>query len=219
MSSSTRLEAMIFRTLFKKAFIREYLMKKLRNAEFAKADIFITPLMTKIVVYVNRPGIAIGRRGENLRRMTEELKKHGIENPVIEVRKIKDPLLNAQVVANYLALKIESNRYSRRILHRVKNLVMESGARGIEIVLNGRLGGTRSRHERVVAGYIRKIGWHTRQLVDEGFSIAIPKLGMVGIRVRIVPPNAVFPDEIKIKEPDELSPEIRKMLGLESNES
>ncbi|NPA86212.1 MAG: 30S ribosomal protein S3 [bacterium] len=219
MTNTTRLDAMVFRTLFKKAYIKEYLYRALRNAEFGDADIFITPLMTRIVVYVNRPGSLVSRHGDMIRRLEAELRRAGIENPKIEVKKIREGLLNPQVLANHLALQIEANKYSRALLHRLKNAVLAAGARGIEIIINGRLGGTRARHERLVAGYIRKIGWHAEQLVKEGFSIAIPKLGVVGIRVRVVPPGTVFPDEIKVKEPHELPEEVKKQLGIESNES
>jgi small subunit ribosomal protein S3 len=77
---------------------------------------------------------------------------------------------------------------------------MDSGARGCEIVISGKLTGPRSRTEKFIAGYIKHSGKPAIEIVDKGYSVAIKKLGVIGCQVRIIPPDVTPPDQFKIIE-------------------
>lgn len=77
---------------------------------------------------------------------------------------------------------------------------MNAGALGCEIVISGKLTGARSRTEKIVEGYIKHAGKPVDDIVDEGFAVAIKKLGTLGCKVRIIPPGAVLPDSFKLKD-------------------
>jgi small subunit ribosomal protein S3 len=76
--------------------------------------------------------------------------------------------------------------------------VMESGAKGCEIIISGKLTGPRSRTEKFVAGYIKHSGKPADEIVDTGYSVAVKKLGVIGCQVRIIPPDKTPPDQFNI---------------------
>ena len=79
--------------------------------------------------------------------------------------------------------------------------VMDSGARGCEIIISGKLTGPRSRTEKFISGYIKHSGKPADDIVDKGYSIAIKKLGVIGCQVRIIPPDTRPPDQFQIVPP------------------
>jgi small subunit ribosomal protein S3 len=88
--------------------------------------------------------------------------------------------------------------------------VMDSGARGCEIVISGKLTGPRSRTEKFIAGYIKHSGKPAIEIVDKGYSVAIKKLGVIGCQVRIIPPDVTPPDELdKLLEAEPGAPGIQ----------
>ena len=108
--------------------------------------------------------------------------------------------LNSQVVANRLASSLERGWYFRKAGQSMLRRVMDSGARGCEIVISGKLTGPRSRTEKFIAGYIKHSGKPAIEIVDKGYSVAIKKLGVIGCQVRIIPPDVTPPDQFKIIE-------------------
>ncbi len=184
-------------------FIKEYLRERFRNALVSKIEVVKTPLVTRIIVYAARPALVIGRKGQNIRSATEELKeKFGIENPQIEVVAVQNPVLDAQVQAERIALALERDLSSwRRQMHITLRRIMEAGAKGAEIVIKGKLGarGAKKRKERVYAGYMKKVGDPVR-LVDAGHAVAKTRWGTIGVHVYIVHPDKRFPDQITIPE-------------------
>ncbi len=186
----------------RKIQIEDYLKKELRHAGFTKAEIVKTPIATRVIVYVTRPGLAIGKKGKNIRAITEELEKRfGIENPQIEVAEITEPALDAKACVDRIAALIERGYSWRSVVYRVMEDAIASGAQGIEIVLKGVLAGkgTRKAKERVARGYMKKAG-EQAYLVDYAKGVAVPKPGAIGIRVRIIKPKIIFPDKIDIRE-------------------
>ncbi len=181
-------------------FIKEYLRKRLRDALISKIEVIKTPLMTRIIIYAAKPGLVIGKKGTRIREVTEEIKKKfKVSNPQIEVVPVENPILDAQVQAERIALALERGMRWRPLVNSTVRRIMEAGARGVEIVVKGKLGARNAKAQkgRVYAGYMKKVG-DPAKLVDVGFSEAFTKWGIIGVRVRIVHPDVRFPDQITV---------------------
>ncbi len=183
-------------------FIKEYLRKRLREALISKIEVIKTPLITRIIIYAAKPGLVIGKKGARIREVTEEIKKKfKINNPQIEVVPVENPILDAQVQAERIALAIERGVAWRPLINTTLRRIMDAGAQGAEIIVKGKLGARNARAQkgRAYAGYMKKVG-DPAKLVDVGFAEAFTKWGIVGVTVRIVHPNVRFPDQITVPE-------------------
>jgi len=190
----------------KRTEIDEYLQKKLDRAGYGGVNISKTPLGTHIVIYAMRPGIVIGRGGETIRELAAFLgEKFGVSNPQISVSEIEVPELNAHVVASRVASALQRGVHFRRAGFWSLNQVMEAGALGCEIVISGKLRTERARFEKFRAGYLIKCGEPSLRYMQKAVAHVQLKQGMFGVRVRILPPDTVFPDKLTIA--DTLPPE------------
>jgi small subunit ribosomal protein S3 len=193
----------------KKTEIDEFLQKKLERAGYGGVTISKTPLGTHIVVYAMRPGLVIGRGGETIRELASILEeKFKVSNPQISVSEIEIPELNAYVVASRVAGALQRGVHFRRAGFWSLNQVMEAGALGAEIVISGKLRTERARYEKFKAGYLVKCGDPSIKYMQRAEVHVQLKPGIFGVRVKIMPPDAIFPDKIKIVEklPPELKP-------------
>jgi small subunit ribosomal protein S3 len=193
----------------KKTEIDEFLQKKLERAGYGGVTISKTPLGTHIVVYAMRPGLVIGRGGETIRELASILEeKFKVSNPQISVSEIEIPELNAYVVATRVAGALQRGVHFRRAGFWSLNQVMEAGALGAEIVISGKLRTERARYEKFKAGYLVKCGDPSIKYIQRAAVHVQLKPGIFGVRVKIMPPDAIFPDKIKIVEklPPELKP-------------
>jgi small subunit ribosomal protein S3 len=182
----------------KRAGLEEFLEKELENAGYGGVEIRRVPMGTRVALYVERPGIVIGRKGRSIKDLTETLEKeYGIENPQVEVLEIKNPELNAKVMAKRLAFMLERGISFRRAGYLILRRIMHAGARGVEIVISGKISGERHRSQRFYDGYLKKAGEPALNLVSYGFAEAKLKPGVVGVKIRIMPPNVHLPDEIR----------------------
>ncbi|MBU1939495.1 30S ribosomal protein S3 [Candidatus Micrarchaeota archaeon] len=182
----------------KRLELEDYLRAELERAGFTKSEIEKTPLVTRIVLNVTRPGLAIGKGGATIKQLTETLEKRfKIDNPQLEIREITSPELNAKAMANRMKALIERGYTWRSVAYRSVRDIMAAGAQGVEILLSGKLAGKggRKRKQRIAEGYMKKVGEQTR-LVDYAKAAAYPKAGAIGIKVRIVRPGTVFPDKV-----------------------
>ena len=185
----------------KKTEIDEYLQKKLDRAGYGGVSISKTPLGTHIVIYAMRPGLVIGRGGETIRELATFLEeKFKVSNPQISVSEIEIPELNAYVVASRVASALQRGVHHRRAGFWALNQVMEAGALGAEIVISGKLRTERARFEKFRAGYLVKCGDPSLRFMQKAEVHVQLKPGMFGVRVRIMPPDTIFPDKIKILE-------------------
>jgi len=185
----------------KKTEIDEYLQKKLDRAGYGGVSISKTPLGTHIVIYAMRPGLVIGRGGETIRELAAFLEeKFKVSNPQISVSEIEVPELNAYVVASRVASALQRGVHFRRAGFWSLNQVMEAGALGAEIVISGKLRTERARFEKFRAGYLVKCGDPSLKYMQKAEVHVQLKPGMFGVRVRIMPPDAIFPDKLKILE-------------------
>ncbi|MBP1909309.1 30S ribosomal protein S3 [Methanolobus bombayensis] len=183
-----------------KASMNEYFTKQLSRAGYGGMEINRTPMGTQITVYAEKPGMVIGKAGKVIRKLTRDIDRmYDIDNPQIDAQEVKKPELNAQMMASRLASSIERGWYFRKAGHNTLRAIMNSGALGCEIVISGKLTGARSRVEKLVDGYIKHAGKPVDDIVDEGFATAVKKLGTLGCKVRIIPPDAVLPDAFDIK--------------------
>ena len=177
--------------------IEEFLNKELERADYSFCEIKRTPLATRIIIHAARPGIVIGRGGENIARLQEIFKERfGIENPHIEVKNVENPYLDARVVAKRMKFALERGINYRRVVNMYLYRVMEAGAAGVEIIISGKLSGERHRTEKYMSGYVMKCGFPAQEYVDEAKIQAVLKPGVIGIKVKIMP---FMPPEMEIE--------------------
>ncbi len=184
-----------------KASLDEYFAKQLNRAGYGGMEVNRTPMGTQITVYAEKPGMVIGKAGKVIRKLTRDIDRmYDLDNPQIDAQEVRRPELNAQMMATRLASSIERGWYFRKAGHNAMRAIMNAGALGCEIVISGKLTGSRSRSEKIVQGYIKHAGKPAEDIVDEGFAVAVKKLGTLGCKVRIIPPGAVLPDSFKLKD-------------------
>lgn len=184
-----------------KASMNEYFLKQLSRAGYGGMELNRTPMGTQITVYSEKPGMVIGKAGKVIRKLTRDIDRmYDMDNPQIDAQEVKRPELNAQMMASRLASSIERGWYFRKAGHNTLRAIMNAGALGCEIVISGKLTGSRSRVEKLVDGYIKHAGKPAEEIVDNGFATAVKKLGTLGCKVRIIPPGAVLPDAFDIRE-------------------
>ncbi len=186
----------------KKLMVKEWIKDEVRSAGFGGMDILRTPLGTQVTLFVERPGLVIGKGGRRIKALTEKLKEFGIENPQVSVDEVEKPEFNAQLMASLLARALERGWYFRRAGYRFLYRIIEAGAKGCEIEISGKLVSERARTEKFVAGTIVHTGDPAESMVQKGFDIAIKKLGVLGVSVRIIPPDVTLPDEFEVKDVD-----------------
>jgi small subunit ribosomal protein S3 len=198
----------------KRTEVDEFLQSRLEKAGYGGVTISKTPLGTHIVIYAMRPGLVIGRGGESIRELASILEeKFQVSNPQISVSEIEIPELNAYVVASKLGAALQRGVHFRRAGFWALNQVIEAGALGAEIIISGKLRTERARYEKFRAGYMPKCGDPPLRYLRKAEVHVQLKPGMFGIRVRIMPPDAEFPDRIKIAEamPSEAESAEKKM--------
>jgi small subunit ribosomal protein S3 len=180
--------------------VKEYIKGSLGKGRISDVSIEYTPVGEKIIIGTSRPGIVIGRRGEKIDELTRVLKKRfKLDNPNIEIREITEPSLDAHLVADEIALLLErqGSLKFKVIAYKMLKQIMHSGALGVEIVLSGKLPSERARSWRFAQGYLKKTG-DPAKVVDRAQSQAITIPGVIGIKVSILPPNAVIHDRIVV---------------------
>ncbi len=193
----------------KESQVEEYLREKFERAGYSHTEIQRTPLGTRIIVYVHRPGLVVGRSGRRINELTDEVKKlFGFENPLIDVKEVEQPFLDANIVARRIAHALERGINFKKVANFYLEKVIEVGAIGISIRVAGKLAGSeRSRFQKFRAGFVAHSGEYAESLVDKGYARASLKPGVVGIQVKIMKES---PREVELKENVEESPAKNK---------
>lgn len=182
--------------------IDEYLENELERAGYGGMDVQVTPLGTMVVVYAERPGMVIGRGGKTVRAITQTLKNDfDLDNPQVEVKEVDVPELNPKIMAYKIASMLQRGMHFRRVAYSTIRRIMGAGAQGVEVTISGKIRGSRSAVAKFVEGYIKKCGEPSTRFVKEGFATVQLKPGVLGIFVRIMPPEAVLPDKVDILPP------------------
>ena len=186
----------------KRLMIDEFLQRELNSAGYGGVDIRKMPMRTELVIHASRPGVVIGRRGSKIRELSEILESdYGIENVQVEVNEIENPWLNASVMSSRLARQLERGIRYRRMAYWILRRVMRAGAVGCEIIVKGKLSSRRARYQKFRQGTIAKTGEPADIFVDEADDTAVLKPGVIGIKVRIMRPDAKLPGVIGIHKP------------------
>ncbi|HWQ65205.1 MAG TPA: 30S ribosomal protein S3 [Methanospirillum sp.] len=201
----------------RKVRVEKHLSRELKRAGYGGMDLIRTPLGTQVTIFAEKPGIVIGKGGKVVRSLTQDLATvYGVESPQIEVQQVDNPNLNAQIMAERLASALERGWYFRKAGSSTIRRIMESGALGCEVVISGKLTGARGRVQKFTEGYIKHSGDPVNTIVEKGFAVAIKKLGVIGIQVRIIPPGAQLPDHFQVtavieKKKASLAPHLTKI--------
>lgn len=186
---------------WRKASLKEFLSKYLERAGFHDVKLVETSLREIITIYVERPGIVIGKSGKLSKKLTDVLKERfGFENPYIRAEKVEEPFLSARIIAHFIASRIMRGEKHRRVAFMAINRALSSGAKGIEIKIAGKFGSQRAREERFRAGVIYRCGEDVMSHVDYAVEHILLPQGVMGVRVRLVKPIASMPDKVLIKE-------------------
>ena len=162
--------------------IRKFVKEKLYHAGISKIEIERAADKVRLIIYTARPGIVIGRKGVEIEKLRQELKKKFNYDIVIEVNEIRRPEIDAQLVAENVALQLERRVAFRRAMKRSISLAQKFGAQGIKISCSGRLAGAEiARTEWQREG---RVPLHTlRSDIDYGFAIAKTTYGVIGVKV------------------------------------
>ena len=180
--------------------VKEYIKKELGKGRISAVSIEYTPVGEKIVIATSKPGLVIGKRGEKIEELTNVLKKRfKLDNPHIDIKEIKEPKLDAQLVADEIALALERQGPTRfkTIAYKYIQEIMKTGALGVEILLSGKLPSERAKSWRFSQGYLKKTG-NSAKVVNRAQSQAVTIPGVVGIQVSILAPDAPIHDKIVV---------------------
>lgn len=182
--------------------VKEFVKKSLGKGKISSVKIEYTPVGEKIVVATNKPGIVIGRRGEKIAELTDTLKsKFKLENPHIEIQEIIKPEFDAQIIADEIATSIEraGPLKFKIIAYKMLQRIMDAGALGVELRLSGKLPSERAKSWRFASGYLKKTG-DTAKIVNKAEAKAFSTIGVIGVKVSILAPDAKIHDKIEINE-------------------
>jgi small subunit ribosomal protein S3 len=171
--------------LYEDAMIRKFIKKKLEGAAVSKVTIERAANRVRVNIHTARPGVVIGRKAAELTTKDREI--------LVDVKEIKNPELDAQLVAENIALQIERRITSRRAMKKAVQTTMDmAGAEGIRVRCSGRLGGAEiARTEEYREG---KVPLHTlRANIDYGFAEAMTVAGKIGIKCWICRKDEVAP--------------------------
>ena len=177
--------------------IRKFLKKRLYHAGISKIEIERSSKRVRLRVFTSRPGIVIGKKGAEIALLKKELEKIVSHEVIIDIQEVRKPELDAQLVAENIALQIERRVAFRRAMKRGISSAMRFGAEGIKIICSGRLGGAEmARTEQYREG---RIPLHTlRADIDYGFVEANTTYGIIGIKVFIFKGEILEKDKVAI---------------------
>ena len=172
-----------FRVLLLEDFkVRKFLKTKYRAAAISKVEIERTRDEVKVILHSARPGVIIGRKGQEVDRLQDELQELLGRKVNLKIEEVSRPEIQAQLVAEDIADQLTKRAAFRRTLKRSLDTTMDAGARGVKIQLSGRLGGAEmSRCEKAIAGSMPLST--LRAKIDYGFCEAPTAQGNIGIQV------------------------------------
>jgi len=171
----------------KETQIEEFIRKQFPSGDYSRIDLERTPLGLKVVIYTNKPGRIIGRGGRNINDMTDALKERfNLENPQLDVKSIDNPNLDANIVAKQITSALERGYNFKKIGNLAIKRIMGSGAVGAQIIVSGKLGGSKGLTGKFTEGYLKHCGDPAKRLVDYGFYEAHTRPGKIGVKVKIM---------------------------------
>ena len=177
--------------------IRKFVKKKLFHAGISRIEIERSSKRVKLRIYTSRPGIVIGKKGAEIALLKKDLEKIVSHEVLIDIQEVRKPEIDAQLVAENVALQIERRVAFRRAMKRGVSSAMRFGAKGIKIICSGRLGGAEmARTEWYKEG---RVPLHTiRADIDYGFIEARTTYGTVGVKVFIFNGEILKKDQVGV---------------------
>ncbi len=205
----------------KEFLVEEFVKHSMKGVGLADVKLQKTPLGEKIVIATARPGLVVGRKGENIKELTRTLKKEfSLENPQVEISEVISPSLHSSIIAEKIVDFLErfGTTKFKAIGHKVMTEVTDAGASGIEIVISGKIPSARAKSWRFYKGYLKKCGNTALTNVAIAYGTAKLKSGVVGVKVSIMGSTAGLADKITFKEvqPQEAKPQ--DMAGASEQE-
>lgn len=164
--------------------LRTFVKKKLFHAGVSRIEIERSAKRIRLRIYTARPGIVIGKKGSEIERLKQEIEKTVSQEVMIDIQEVRKPEIDAQLVAENVAMQIERRVAFRRAMKRGVTSAMRFGAQGVKIICSGRLGGAEmARREWYKEG---RVPLHTlRADIDYGFTEARTTYGAIGVKVYI----------------------------------
>lgn len=164
--------------------IRKFLKEKLYSAGIAKIEIERSADRVKVIIFTAKPGVVIGKGGAEIEKLKAELGKFSTSKVLVDIKEIKRPDANAQLVAENIAAQLENRISFRRAMKSTMSRTMKAGALGIKTSVSGRLGGAdMARTEFYSEGTIPL--QTLRADIDYGFAEADTTFGKLGVKVWI----------------------------------
>lgn len=176
--------------------IRKFLKKKLFHAGISRIEIERSSKRIRIRIHTARPGIVIGKKGSEIELLKKEMERMVSQEVFIDIQEVRKPEIDAQLVAENVALQIVRRVAFRRAMKRGVTSAMRFGAQGVKIICSGRLGGAEmARTEWYKEG---RIPLHTlRADIDYGFTEAQTTYGIIGVKVFIFKGEILKKDQIQ----------------------
>ena len=178
--------------------IRKFLKKKLYHAGISRIEIERSSKRVRLRVFTARPGIVIGKKGAEIAQLKKELeKKMSSQEVTIDIQEVRKPEIDAQLLAENVALQIERRVAFRRAMKRGVTSAMRFGALGVKIICSGRLGGAEmARREWYREG---RVPLHTlRADIDYGFIEARTTYGIIGVKVFVFKGEVLKKDQLEL---------------------
>jgi len=196
--------------LLKDIEVRDYLKKKLAGAGVSKIVIERPAKNAKITIYTARPGVVIGKKGEDIESLRNELKKRmGLPDVGLNIEEVRKPEVDAQLIADSITQQLEKRIMFRRAMKRAMQNAMRLGALGIKIMSSGRLNGIEiARTEWYREG---RVPLHTlRADIDYGTSEALTTYGLIGVKVWVYKGEQTGQQEVAAPVAAEPEKKVRK---------
>ena len=176
--------------------LRKFLKKRLYHAGISRIEIERSSKRIKLRIFTSRPGIVIGKKGSEIAQLKKELEKTISQEVLIDIKEVRKPEIDAQLVAENVATQVERRVAFRRAMKRGISSAMRFGAEGVKIICSGRLGGAEmARTETYKEG---RVPMHTlRADLDYGFAEARTTYGAIGIKVYVFKGEVLKKDHIE----------------------
>ncbi|MDA8406935.1 MAG: 30S ribosomal protein S3 [Deltaproteobacteria bacterium] len=164
--------------------LRDFVKKKLSQASVAKMEIERAAGKVRMIIHTARPGVVIGPKGSEIEKLRRQILRFTNKDVIVDVKEIRKPEIDAQLVAENVAQQLERRIAFRRAMKKSVSSALKSGAKGIRIATAGRLGGAEmARREWYREG---RVPLHTlRADIDYGFAQATTTYGVIGVKVWI----------------------------------
>ncbi|MCB2149096.1 MAG: 30S ribosomal protein S3 [Deltaproteobacteria bacterium] len=184
--------------IFEDYEIRKFIKEKLHHAGVAKIEIERSTRRVRLRIFTARPGIVIGKKGSEIEKLKKQLEGRVSQEVLIDIQEVRKPEVDAQLVAENVAMQIERRVAFRRAMKRGVSSAMRFGAQGVKIICSGRLGGAEmARTEWYREG---RVPLHTlRADIDYGTTEARTTYGLVGIKVFVFHGEILKKDQAEIR--------------------